>query len=55
MMRRASNSLKILTLSGLIIAAGSYAAVAQKQYDIGVSDTEKHRALRQRRLYGSRC
>jgi branched-chain amino acid transport system substrate-binding protein len=40
MMRRASNSLKILTLSGLIIAAGSYAAVAQKQYDIGVSDTE---------------
>jgi branched-chain amino acid transport system substrate-binding protein len=40
MMRRASNSLKILTLSGLVIAAGSYAAVAQKQYDIGVSDTE---------------
>jgi len=40
MMRRAPNSLKILTLSGLIIAVGSYAAVAQKQYDIGVSDTE---------------
>jgi hypothetical protein len=27
-------------LSGLIIAAGSYGAVAQKQYDIGVSYTE---------------
>lgn len=40
MKRRAFNSLRILTLSGLIIAAGSHTAAAQKQYDIGVSDTE---------------
>src|ERR1700682_2993205 len=40
MMRHASNSLKTLTVCGLIIAAGSCTAAAQKQYDIGVSDTE---------------
>ena len=39
-MRHASNSLKTLTVCGLIIAAGSCTAAAQKQYDIGVSDTE---------------
>jgi branched-chain amino acid transport system substrate-binding protein len=40
MKRRASNSLKALFVSGLMVAVGICAAAAQKQYDIGVSDTE---------------
>src|SRR3977135_3433263 len=40
MSSRASYSLKALVLSGLIIATDTGTAAAQKQYDIGVSDTE---------------
>jgi ABC-type branched-subunit amino acid transport system substrate-binding protein len=40
MKRRAPNSLKALAISGLMSLACSCAAGAQKQYDVGVSDTE---------------
>jgi branched-chain amino acid transport system substrate-binding protein len=40
MSNRVSSSLKALILSGLMVAAGACTAAAQKQYDIGVSDTE---------------
>src|SRR3982074_345507 len=31
---------KVFAISGFVVALGSASAVAQKQYDIGVSDTE---------------
>jgi branched-chain amino acid transport system substrate-binding protein len=40
MSNRASSSLKVLILSGLMVALGTGTAAAQKQYDTGVSDTE---------------
>ncbi len=40
MSNRAFSSLKALILSGLVVALGTCIAAAQKQYDIGVSDTE---------------
>jgi branched-chain amino acid transport system substrate-binding protein len=40
MINRAFNSLKALAVSGLMMAVGSGTVAAQKQYDIGVSDTE---------------
>ncbi len=39
-MSNGASSLKALILSGLMVAVGTSTAVAQKQYDIGVSDTE---------------
>jgi branched-chain amino acid transport system substrate-binding protein len=40
MSNRVSSSLKALILSGSMVAVGTSTAAAQKQYDIGVSDTE---------------
>jgi branched-chain amino acid transport system substrate-binding protein len=40
MSNRVSSSLKALILSGWMVAVGASTAVAQKQYDIGVSDAE---------------
>src|ERR1019366_4731069 len=40
MKRRAKDFIRTLGLSGLIIAAASVPAAAQKKYDTGVTDTE---------------